>query len=364
MKSVTNIYSSGTSGGSGTSVPGPPGPPGDKGDQGAQGVKGELGNQGLQGTQGVKGDLGVQGLKGATGSTGLTGVKGDVGIKGQTGSTGATGAQGVKGQTGDKGQLGATGSQGIQGIQGIQGVKGDTGVKGDLGSSSLTLPGSSIDRAMALWSGTTGNNLISTSATLSTAGVLNLNYVGSNLQIAGFNVFPVSSTTNAVPKFSSTTGKSLLASGVTIDGSDNISVPGGLYIGGGGSLMSLYQEGTTASFAFSGPWASNVNVQLKAVRVGGLVTLYLQGAVGSTSVTSIVTSVSPLAASWRPVTTTYFLVPGVNGTQKTIMCRVTSTGDISFGDFQASGINNSMGSFSGSAINVGWYNFAVSWTVF
>lgn len=131
------------------------------------------------GTFNVTFDYGVGGtvtlttpdLTGPQGATGPTGPQGD------TGATGATGATGPKGDTGDTGATGPAGPQGATGPTGPQGATGPAGADGEM---------------------------------------------------AG----PDTSTDNAVPRFDGTDGTTVQNSGVTIDDSDNINVPGDIVVSG------------------------------------------------------------------------------------------------------------------------------------
>lgn len=74
-------------------------------------------------------------LNGAVGAVGDTGATGPVGA---TGATGPQGATGLTGSTGPQGEIGATGLTGNIGATGTQGLTGATGAQGPVGATGLT----------------------------------------------------------------------------------------------------------------------------------------------------------------------------------------------------------------------------------
>jgi len=131
---------------------------------------------GSTGPQGPPGDPGPTGPTGATGAQGPKGDTGNTGATGATGAAGAVGPQGVPGPAGAAGPIGPAGPTGATGATcatGATGPAGPTGPQGPAGSPAMgavTGPTTSTDTAIARWSGTTGNALLDSLATLDGAG--------------------------------------------------------------------------------------------------------------------------------------------------------------------------------------------------
>lgn len=99
-------------------------------------------------------------------------------------------------------------------------------------SGDVVGPGSATDNAIVRFDGTTGKLIQSIStATIDDSGNLSANSVNvatnQNYKYNGTAMFPTSATDNAVPRFDSTTGRVLQASGVTISDVDALQVPAG-----------------------------------------------------------------------------------------------------------------------------------------
>lgn len=221
--------------------------------------RGEKGDTGPVGPAGPVGPVGpasiVPGPTGPQGPIGLTGPKGDTGATGPQGNTGATGPQGIQGVKGDKGDTGNTGPQGPQGIQGIQGVPG---LDGKTVLNGTTAPGSGLGANGDFYINTatdeiygpkTGGAWGSPTSLIGPAGP-----AGSG---SGDVLGPASATTNAVARYSSTTGKILKNSPVTIDDSGNIATPGTV----DGRDVSV--DGTKLDGVASGATANATDAQLR-----------------------------------------------------------------------------------------------------
>ncbi len=84
-------------------------------------------------------------------------------------------------------------------------------------------PASATDNAIVRFNLTTGKLVQDSVVTVAdTTGVINIGNASGNIQVNGADVFPTSVTANTVPKFSGTTGRAVVASGNTIDASNNL----------------------------------------------------------------------------------------------------------------------------------------------
>jgi hypothetical protein len=182
---------------------GPTGPTGEQGPQGEQGIQGNQGNTGPTGADGsyfvsttaptapTEGDTWFDSADGkfyvyydsywveissnkigATGPTGPSG--GPTGPTGATGDTGPTGAAstvtGPTGLTGDTGPTGPTGAQGIQGPTGATGATPDISGKANLTGGNSFTGTQTFGTALAVGSGGTGTNTLSSGGYLKGAG--------------------------------------------------------------------------------------------------------------------------------------------------------------------------------------------------
>jgi hypothetical protein len=92
-----------------------------------------------------------------------------------------------------------------------------------------TGPSSSTDNAVARYDGTTGKLFQNSAVTIAdTTGVINIAHASGNVQVNGTDIFPTAVTANTIPKFSGTTGRAIVASGNTIDSSNNVTLVGNL----------------------------------------------------------------------------------------------------------------------------------------
>ncbi|WP_459566391.1 collagen-like protein [Clostridium sporogenes] len=172
-------------------ITGPTGPQGVTGPTGFQGITGPTGLQGVTGStgpQGVTGATGLQGITGSTGPQGITGPTGPQGITGPTGPqgvTGSTGLQGITGSTGPQGIAGPTGPIGPQGQAGATGLQGPTGPgvtpsyfnAVTNGGSQDVPPEGEVTFIVALQSGDFNFTPNTSTITVNTAGIYQINYV-------------------------------------------------------------------------------------------------------------------------------------------------------------------------------------------
>lgn len=146
-----------------TGPAGPTGPEGPTGPIGPTGPTGPTGSQGPKGDTGTTGPVGPIGPTGPTGADstvpGPTGPQGPIGNTGATGATGSQGPQGVKGDTGSQGPIGNTGPQGIQGDPGPTGATGPAGTDNP---THVVGPASATTNAIPVFSSTTGKIIANT----------------------------------------------------------------------------------------------------------------------------------------------------------------------------------------------------------
>ena len=191
----------------------------------AVGPRGVAGATGADSTvPGPTGATGAAGSTGATGATGLTGA--DSTVPGPTGSTGSTGAAGATGLTGPTGATGATGPTGLtgadstvagptgdQGIQGITGATGATGPTGATGADS-TVAGPTGPTGATGATGAAGvvqSIVAGTNVTVNSADPANP-VVNSTASGTGDVVGPASATDRGVALFDGTTGELIKSS--------------------------------------------------------------------------------------------------------------------------------------------------------
>lgn len=212
------------------------------------------------GGAGASGPSGPSGPSGSSGATGPTGATGATGATGPTGATGATGATGPSGPSGPSGPTGATGSAGSGNNTYCADATGSTTTYTcptpsptvstltglivtfvpqvtNTGTSTLNV---SALGAKTLKASDCSTNLASGSLVGGTAYLFSYN--GTNLcQSAGSST---SITSNAIPKGNGTLP--LVASGCTIDSSNNLTCPGSFIGGSGASSGALLLTGATS----------------------------------------------------------------------------------------------------------------------
>lgn len=169
--------------------------------------------------------------------------------------------------------------------------------KNILGSST----NASTDNAIARWDGVTGALVQDSSVTVAdTTGVMNFTNASGNIQVAGVNVFPTSSTANTLPRFSSTTGRALTTTGVTVDASDNMSgivnltTTGANVLGGANKTVQLSALGAVA--IAGNDLLTNATYNSNPPITGGLAVVYdpttVQNAVAGAAFSSTTTVVT------------------------------------------------------------------------
>jgi hypothetical protein len=172
-----------------------------------------------------------------------------------------------------------------------------------LGSTS----NASTDNAIARWNGATGSLIQDSSIMVAdTTGVLNFTSSSGNIQVAGVDVFPTSAIVNTLPRFSSTTGRALTTTGVTVDASNNmsginnLSAVGSITLGGTNKTVQLSALGAVA--ATSANVLTNATYNSNAPVSGGLTVIYdpttVQNSVAGAAFSSTSTIVTDNANSF------------------------------------------------------------------
>ena len=148
-------------------------------------------------------------------------------------------------------------------------------------------PTSSTATAIARWNGTSGTTIENSTVTVAdTTGVMNFTSASGNIQIAGVNVFPTSSTTNALARYGSTTGRAITTTSVLVDNSNNMSGIVNLTNTGcavlGGPSQTIYLNSLGAIEMVPSDVLTNASYNTNTAITGGLVTVYLPTAIQNT----------------------------------------------------------------------------------
>jgi plastocyanin len=142
---------------------------------------------------------GAAGAQGPQGAAGPQGPQGETGPQGPIGPLGPTGPQGIEGATGP------AGSEGPQGPQGEPGPEGPPGASGTGSGDVVSVLGGYTDNAIVRYSGTSGNNIKNSSASINDSGVISAGgFSGSGSSLTALNASQLTSGTVPDARFPAT----------------------------------------------------------------------------------------------------------------------------------------------------------------